>query len=173
MTFKIIEGDLFDPTHDFTSLAQGTNCRGVMGAGIAVPFKTRYPDMFEDYEALCLKASHLLPGTAQVWLTQVGDPRRDVINVFSQYNPGRGNASIDYLERGLHSMEQQLNLLTNSAEDILGAAFPGVDTRTPFNVGLPLIGGGIGGLERHNIIHIMESVLSDSEHEYTLVEQPK
>jgi O-acetyl-ADP-ribose deacetylase (regulator of RNase III) len=171
MTFKIIEGDLFDPNHGFTSLAQGVNCRGIMGAGIAIPFKTRYPDMYETYKELCAKSAHLLPGTAQVVLMSADDSRPDVINLFSQYQPG-ANATYEYLERALHSMDQQLTLLVDTslviARGILGTNI----TRTPFDVGLPLIGGGIGGLERHNIIHIMETTLSSSEHEYTLVERP-
>ncbi|UDL16747.1 ADP-ribosyltransferase [Arthrobacter phage Atuin] len=170
MSFTIIEGDLFDPELGFTSLAQGTNCRGVMGAGIAVPFKEKYPDMFDTYEALCLKAPHLLPGTAQVFLMDADDDRPDVINIFSQFNPGEGNATYEYLERGLHSMDQQLTLLTDAAQILISAIIP-FHKRHPFNVGLPLIGGGIGGLKRHNIIHLMEMVLSDSEHSYTLVER--
>lgn len=168
MTFRIIKGDLFDPEHDFTALAQGTNCRGVMGAGIAVPFKQRFPDMFTDYKALCDSSHHFLPGTAQVWIGDGTDI--DVINIFSQYHPG-ANAVMDYLDRGLFSMDQQLNLLStvlDSINEVVDVTFTGANA---MRVGLPLIGGGIGGLERHNIINSMELILGPSKHEYTLVER--
>jgi O-acetyl-ADP-ribose deacetylase (regulator of RNase III) len=168
LTFRIIKGDLFDPAHRFTALAQGTNCRGVMGAGIAVPFKQKFPEMFVEYVKLCNASTALLPGTAQVWIGSGDEP--GVINVFSQYQPGRGNAVMEYLERGLHSMDQQLNLVKTVMEAITAENPEGSYTLTQ-RVGLPLIGGGIGGLERHNIINAMELILGPSEHEYTLVER--
>jgi O-acetyl-ADP-ribose deacetylase (regulator of RNase III) len=168
MTFRIIKGDLFDPSHNFTALAQGTNCRGVMGAGIAVDFKQMFPEMYTAYVKLCAESSSLLPGTAQVWIGR-GD-EQGVINVFSQYQPGRGNAVMEYLERGLHSMDQQLNLVTTIMADVY-EGYPEESYTLTQNVGLPLIGGGIGGLQRHNIINAMEIILGPSQHEYTLVER--
>lgn len=168
MTFSIIKGDLFDPAHEFTALAQGTNCRGVMGAGIAVPFREKFPEMFLEYKALCDHSAALLPGTAQIWVGN-GD-EAGVVNIFSQYHPGRGNAVMEYLERGLHSMDQQLNLVKTIMAAITAENPEGSFTLTQ-HVGLPLIGGGIGGLERHNIINAMELILGPSKHEYTLVEQ--
>lgn len=166
MTFRIIKGDLFDPTHNFHALAQGVNCRGIMGAGIAVPFKQKYPDMFTEYKALCDRLPNLLPGTAQV---SMGDGTRlSVINLFSQFYPG-ANAEMEYLEGALFSMDAQLNLLTHVYHRLedqgLTASFTNV------RVGLPLIGGGIGGLQRHNIINSMEIILGPSQQEYTLVER--
>lgn len=168
MTFRIIEGDLFSPEHNFDALAQGVNCRGIMGAGIAVPFKNNFPDMFTEYKALCDSSASLLPGTAQVWVGE--DDAESVINLFSQFHPG-ANATMAYLEGALHSMDQQLHLLTNvyqRMETILGTKFQW----TTFKVGLPLIGGGIGGLQRHNIINSMELILGPSQQDYTLVERP-
>jgi O-acetyl-ADP-ribose deacetylase (regulator of RNase III) len=168
MSFNIIKGDLFDPSHNFTALAQGTNCRGIMGAGIAVDFKQRFPEMFLEYQDLCDHSAALLPGTAQVWIGSGEEP--GVVNVFSQYQPGRGNAVMEYLERGLYSMDQQLNLVKTIMEAITAENPEGSFTLIQ-HVGLPLIGGGIGGLERHNIINAMELILVPSQHEYTLVER--
>lgn len=169
MTFRIIKGDLFDPNYNFTALAQGVNCRGVMGAGIAVPFKQRFPDMFEDYKALCsTNITHLLPGTAQVWIGDGTDI--DVVNIFSQFHPGP-NAHQEYLDRGLFSMDQQFNLLHTTLHHTV-EYLTGDDSHDAIQrIGLPLIGGGIGGLARHNIINSMELILGPSKHEYTLVER--
>jgi O-acetyl-ADP-ribose deacetylase (regulator of RNase III) len=48
---KTLSGDLF-ASHAQT-LVNAVNCVGVMGKGIALEFKKRYPAMFEDYVARC------------------------------------------------------------------------------------------------------------------------
>lgn len=52
MSLTEVTGDLFAVT-GLDALAHGVNCRGIMGAGIAVEFKRRWPAMFEDYAAEC------------------------------------------------------------------------------------------------------------------------
>ena len=52
---KVLIGDIFESraqTHVNT-----VNCVGVMGKGIALGFKTRYPDMFDDYVRRCAAGS--------------------------------------------------------------------------------------------------------------------
>ena len=44
-------GDLFESGAQ--TLVNTVNCVGVMGKGIALEFKKRFPDMFEDYVARC------------------------------------------------------------------------------------------------------------------------
>ena len=167
MSFTTIKGDLFDPAHNFTLIGQGTNCRGIMGAGIAVQFKARYPDMFTEYKTLCDLFPNLLPGTAQVWIGDGDIP--DVVNLFSQFYPG-ANAEMEYLESALFSMDTQLNLVQRTMRVI--AEESDVEfSEEPLRIGLPLIGGGIGGLQRHNIINSMEIILGPSKHEYVLVER--
>ena len=46
-----LTGDLF--TSRAQTLVNAVNCVGVMGKGIALEFKKRYPAMFEDYVARC------------------------------------------------------------------------------------------------------------------------
>jgi uncharacterized protein YwgA/O-acetyl-ADP-ribose deacetylase (regulator of RNase III) len=48
---KVIIGDLFDSK--MQTLVNTINCVGVMGKGIALEFKKRFPEMFKDYENLC------------------------------------------------------------------------------------------------------------------------
>jgi len=48
---KVLVGDLFDSKAQ--TLVNTVNCVGVMGKGIALGFKERFPDMFEDYLARC------------------------------------------------------------------------------------------------------------------------
>lgn len=48
---KVLVGDLF--TSKAQTLVNTVNCVGIMGKGIALQFKHRFPDMFKDYEERC------------------------------------------------------------------------------------------------------------------------
>ncbi len=48
---KVRVGDILDS--DAQTLVNTVNCVGVMGKGIALKFKERFPDMFEDYAERC------------------------------------------------------------------------------------------------------------------------
>lgn len=48
---KVILGDIFES--EAQTLVNTVNCVGVMGKGIALEFKKRFPDMFEDYVKRC------------------------------------------------------------------------------------------------------------------------
>ena len=52
---KIIEinGNIFESSCQ--TIVNTVNCDGVMGKGIALQFKYRYPDMFISYYNLCKK----------------------------------------------------------------------------------------------------------------------
>jgi O-acetyl-ADP-ribose deacetylase (regulator of RNase III) len=58
-------GDLFD-ADDLDALAHGVNCAGAMGAGIAVEFRRRWPQMYSAYQMHC-RQGHLEPGGLIVW----------------------------------------------------------------------------------------------------------
>lgn len=57
-------GSIFDSTAD--CLINPVNCVGVMGAGLALDFKRRYPDMFKWYATAC-KKMELYPGQIAFW----------------------------------------------------------------------------------------------------------
>jgi hypothetical protein len=64
MSFQILNKSVFDEPAD--AYVNSINCRGVMGAGIALEFKNRYPKMFDDYKERCSK--HLIkPGDCYTW----------------------------------------------------------------------------------------------------------
>jgi len=48
-TYKI--GDIFDESTE--AIVNPVNCVGVMGAGIALQFKTKYPENYAAYAAAC------------------------------------------------------------------------------------------------------------------------
>jgi len=53
MTVEVVLGDILNDKSQ--TLVNTVNCVGVMGKGIALEFKKRYPAMFEDYKKRCRK----------------------------------------------------------------------------------------------------------------------
>ena len=48
---KILIGNIFDTS--MKTLVNTVNCVGVMGKGIALEFKKRFPDIYKEYVKLC------------------------------------------------------------------------------------------------------------------------
>lgn len=84
MTLKTITMDMFTAPMD-SYLASGTNCKGVMGAGVAYFIKEKYPDSFEEYRLFCrTREDSNLIGTAQITDTTASSSKpRKVINLFT------------------------------------------------------------------------------------------
>lgn len=113
----------------FTSHAQcivnPVNCVGVMGKGLALEFKRRYPDMFSRYHVLCNKGD-ISVGKIAFWKSKTGtDP---IICLFPTKNHWRERSTVDIIEQGLR---QYVKYAPNM--NITSAAFP-------------KIGCGLGGL---------------------------
>ena len=50
---KVLVGDIFQS--EAQTLVNAVNCVGVMGKGIALEFKKRFPEMYEDYVVRCAR----------------------------------------------------------------------------------------------------------------------
>lgn len=78
------------------TLVNTVNCYGVMGAGIALEFKLRYPKMFEDYVERCDKKEmkigrpRLFKDSEELWILN-----------FPTKNHWRNPSKINYIEEGL------------------------------------------------------------------------
>lgn len=138
MTLIHFSGDLF--TSAAPALGQGVNVYGVMGAGIAVRFRSEYPDMYEEYAARCASKA-LTPGRVFYWHA---DDKADVYNIASQDAPGR-NARLEWLEDGL------------------GRALKHAKERGLDRIALPLIGCGIGGLEWADVEPVYDRLSAEHE----------
>lgn len=92
VTVKI--GDLF--TSRAQTLVNTVNCVGVMGKGIALGFKQRFPEMFEDYEARCRRKQVRL---GEPYLYK-GDRLPWILN-FPTKDHWRGLSRISDIARGL------------------------------------------------------------------------
>lgn len=66
---EFVKGDMFDSPADIR--VNTVNCVGVMGAGVALAFKQRYPEMFKEYQRDC-KDGRVIPGKMHVWKSLTG-----------------------------------------------------------------------------------------------------
>jgi O-acetyl-ADP-ribose deacetylase (regulator of RNase III) len=123
MTFQIKHGDMFSEPSD--AYAHGVNVYGVMGAGVAAVIRRKFPSVYTEYAAACADGT-LTPGnTLPVQDTSSG---AWVYNCASQDRPG------PYANRDW--------LMSSLSQAFAHAHLNGVRT-----LALPLIGGGIGGLD--------------------------
>jgi O-acetyl-ADP-ribose deacetylase (regulator of RNase III) len=59
MSYKEVRGNIFNSK--VSALVNTVNCVGVMGKGIALEFRLRYPKMFKEYQQVC-ERGELKPG---------------------------------------------------------------------------------------------------------------
>lgn len=64
MSIEFKTGNIFDS--ECSCLVNPVNSVGVMGAGLAKEFKSRFPDMFTEYKWLCDR-KNLYPGKVKLW----------------------------------------------------------------------------------------------------------
>ena len=144
-TISEVTGDLFDPQWKFDAIGHGVNCKGMMGAGIAVAFRQKNPLMYEHYHAAC-QQNMLLPGQVIPWLAE----DHWVYNIASQFNGGPC-AKLTYLRAGLQYVRFHMEHVGTQS------------------LGLPRIGAGIGGLTYEDVYDTVVEVFSGSSLDVTVV----
>ena len=136
---SIKTGNIF--TSECQTLVNTVNCDGVMGAGIALEFKLRLPDMFEQYVEHC-KRKRI--GIGKLWLYKPPPDVREqrwVLNFPTKLhwkNPSR----IEYLEAGLEKF-----VTTYQDRGIESVAFP-------------ILGSANGGLSEEESLAVMQKHLA-------------
>lgn len=138
---EVITGNLFTTSHQ--TLVNTVNCVGVMGAGIALECRLRYPAMFEKYRELC-DSGQMRPGF--LWLYKGGESPTDVDSRWILNFPTKDNwkfpSRFEYLVSGLDKF-----LATYRQEGITSIAFP-------------VLGGLNGGLDSDLVIQLMSNKLA-------------
>lgn len=142
-----VTGDLFT-TPGIDALAHGVNCAGVMGIGIAVEFRRRWPEMFAAYRAQCL-ARNLRPGDVLAW-----GKSPIIYNLATQQRPGR---------------RATLRAIRVAIGQMLFVA----DGHRVTRIGLPRIGCGYGGLLWADVRAALEDVAGLARVELIVVTPPQ
>jgi O-acetyl-ADP-ribose deacetylase (regulator of RNase III) len=86
-------GDIFEANTQ--AIVNPVNCEGIMGKGLALEFKKRYPDMFSAYQHDC-KTGRLRIGRPTLY--SKSEPW--ILN-FPTKNTWKANAKLEYVEKGL------------------------------------------------------------------------
>ena len=141
MPIRYVKGDLFANSHHAAAFAHGCNCQGSMGAGIAVGFRQRYPEMFRQFRAMC-KASprQFHPGDCFLYKD---DGRPWVFNLATQEDYWRSRATYEAIETALTRMRQQ------------------ADAEGVTSIAMPRVGAGKGGLSWKKVKVVIERVFAD------------
>lgn len=126
---KLIEyvtGDFFE--YDADIRINTVNCVGVMGAGVALEFKNRYPEMYKEYVKIC-KEGEIQPGKPYVWEEYDLFSRCIIINLPTKIH-WKNPSKYEYIEKDLLWLREYLS---DKSEETV--------------VTLPALGCGHGGLD--------------------------
>lgn len=86
-------GNIFES--ECETIVNPINCVGVMGKGLALEFRKRYPRMYEDYVARC-KASMVKIGEPYLYK----DIDKNILNFPTKYH-WRNPSKLEYVTKGL------------------------------------------------------------------------
>jgi len=135
----IINGNIFNTKAQ--TIVNTVNCVGVMGKGIALVFKLRYPQMFDIYKQHC--AAHLID-IGKLWLYK-GESNAPWVLNFPTKTHWKLPSEYNYIEKGLQKFVDSYQ-----EKGITSVAFP-------------LLGANNGGLDKNVVMDIMISYLNKCE----------
>lgn len=132
----IVRGNIFNTKAQ--TVVNTVNCVGVMGKGIALVYKLRYPNMFELYQSLC-KQKLITIGKLWLYKGEVDAPW--VLNFPTKFH-WKYPSKIEYIEKGLQKFVE-----TYQDHGITSVAFP-------------MLGTYNGGLDKTEVMALMIKYLS-------------
>lgn len=132
---KIVTGNIFKT--EMQTIVNTVNCYGIMGAGLALECKYRYPDMFVRYKEMCDKRL-LEVGKLYLYKTDM----KWILN-FPTKNHWKYPSKPDFIHKGLQKF-----IDSYKNKGITSIAFP-------------LLGAHNGGLSKETSIELLESYLSE------------
>jgi len=148
---KYKTGDIFQ--EEVEAIVNTVNCVGVMGRGIALQFKKRFPENFKVYVTAC-KQKEVIPGKMFVYETaSLIDPKY-VIN-FPTKRHWRGASRMEDIVTGLQDLAEVITKLNIKS------------------IALPPLGCGLGGLEWNEVRACIKTTLSYLTNVEIIVFEPK
>lgn len=146
---EITTGNMFDIGADV--LVNTVNCVGVMGCGVALEFRRRYPKMFREYRRCC-NMNEIVPGTMWAWKTE---DEKLVVN-FPTKKHWRNSSQYSYVEDGLRALRKLLSERSSGSV-----------------VAIPALGCGHGGLDWTSVLAMIKKELADLDHLNIHIFQPQ
>lgn len=118
------------------------NCKGIMGGGIALLFKERFPQMYLDYRNKC-NVGLIEPGSVNTYANDDGNPKF-ILNLATK-DDYRNPSKLEWIDEGVFDL-----------------FFTVVQFRIK-KVALPALGCGLGGLNFEDVKAIYEKHLACSD----------
>ena len=115
------------------------NCVGVMGKGLALSYKKKYPEMFHDYKVKCDKGE-VIPGQPYLW----ENDKVQILN-FPTKRHWNQNSILSDIENGLKYLSENYARMEISS------------------LALPPLGCGLGGLDWTEVKKIIDKYLGPIE----------
>jgi len=142
MGVKLSQGDLLSAEAD--ALVNTVNCVGVMGKGIALQFKKKWPAAFKDYKKVCDR-EELRPGMMHVHDLGMLAGKPYYIIHFPTKDHWRGKSKVSYVEDGLKELVKTVQAL-------------GIKS-----IAVPPLGCGNGGLEWSSVERLISEAFAPLE----------
>ena len=133
---KYLKGTVFNAPAK--TLVNTVNCAGVMGAGIALEFKLRFPEMFEDYVEKC-KTKQIKIGVPRIYEYS---EKLWIMN-FPTKKHWRYPSKLEWIEQGLKYFTENY------------------EKRNIESIAFPILGTNNGGLDWEEVKILMERYLKD------------
>lgn len=146
---ELQKGDILDA--EVEALVNSVNCVGVMGRGVALAFKERFPDNFDAYAAACRRGA-VVPGEMFVFETGRLWPR--IIFNFPTKRHWRAKSRMEDIVQGLSSLVGH------------------IQARGIRSIALPPLGSGLGGLRWPDVRERVEDALAQLDDVRVLLYQP-
>lgn len=128
---SFVTGDIFNSK--MQTIVIPVNCKGSMGKGLALEFKNRHPNVYNNYKYQEIKIGKLL--IYRVWYEK--DKVKKWFVLFPTKDHWKNPSKIDYIELGLQSLNTMIH-----AEAIESIA-------------IPPLGCGLGGLDWHVVLPLI------------------
>lgn len=127
---KFCDGDLLEA--EVEALVNAVNCVGIMGKGIALQFKHKFPANFLEYKQACIDGI-VVPG--QMFIVKIDDSSgiKYIIN-FPTKSHWRSNSRLEYIQAGLVTLTSEIRRLNISS------------------IAIPKLGCGNGGLQWDSMV---------------------
>lgn len=135
MMITYVKGDIFSSPAKI--IVNTVNTVGVMGKGIALEFKNRYPDMFQTYKNICQE------GKLDIGMLYLWKKSEKWVMLFPTKKHWRNPSKLEYIESGLKKFADNWDRL-------------GTDS-----IAFPRLGCGNGGLDWNVVKPLMEKYLQD------------
>jgi O-acetyl-ADP-ribose deacetylase (regulator of RNase III) len=120
------------------ALVNPVNCRGVMGAGLALAFKKRYPSNYKQYRESC-KENLLDPG-----------------GILVHFSNADGKIILNLATKNYWTAKSQLSYVTNGMQELLSI----VDAVGIPSVAIPQLGCGLGGLSWNQVCPAITKIIA-------------